>query len=126
MDYDDLMLFVKQNPDCTSLDISKAFGVTVAKSFTAMNEVIDKGLAFRTTMRSPTNGKKIYGYRVKPGFDEVNDNGDGSMKRAEVIRNLRRLIDRGLDWEAAMHLESHNEWRRANGVKQIERAEVFG
>ena len=125
MDYDAVMLFIKNYPDAKSLDTSEAFGVTVAKSFTMMNEMIEKGLVYRRIMKSPTNGKKIYGYRAIPNFEEVADNGDGSMKKADVIRNLRRLVSRGKSWNAAMHLASHNEWRQANNVELIKPEEVF-
>lgn len=126
MDYDDVMLYIKDHPDCSSLDLSDEFSVTIAKAFTFVNRLIEMRLVFRTMVRSPTNNKRIYGYRAIPGFDEVNDNGDGSMRIADVARYLQRMVARGMEWEASMHLASHNDWRRSNGLKEIESWEVFG
>lgn len=126
MDYDAVMLYIKDNEDCSSIDVAEEFGVTVAKAFTFINNLIELGLVFRTTVRSPRNNKRIYGYRTIPGFDEVSDNGDRSMNEEEVVRNLKRLTAQGKEWEAAMHLASHNDWRRQNSVKEIESWKVFG
>lgn len=120
------MLYVKANPDCSSLDVANEFGVTVAKAFTYLNSLIGLGLVYRTIVRSPTNNKKIYGYRAIPGFDEELDNGDGSMKDEEVIANIRRLARQGKEWQAAMHLESHNTWRRTRGLREIPLCKAFG
>lgn len=125
MDYDRVMLYVKDNPDCSSIDIAEHFGVTVAKAFTFMNAMIGEGLAFKTMVRSPTNNKRILGYRVIPGFDEINDNGDGSMKRATVVRILQRSLRvKGME-TALSHMYSHNEWRRDRGLSEITWSEVL-
>lgn len=125
MDYDAVMLYLKDHPDATSLDLSREFGVTVAKAFTFVNKLVRKKLVYKTIVKSPTNGKKIFGYRVIDGFDEVNDNPDGSMPTHEIKTILRRLDEQNLRWLAAMHLAHHNEWRRVNGVKEIPYREVF-
>lgn len=119
MDYDAVTLYIKANPDCSSLDVSQEFGVTVAKAFTYLNQLIELGLVYRTIVRSPTNNKKIYGYRTIPGFDEELDNGDGSMKPEQVLKNLRRLVARGQHREALLHLQSHNTWRKTNNLEEI-------
>ncbi|MCA1807354.1 MAG: hypothetical protein LC687_05860 [Actinobacteria bacterium] len=119
MDYDDVMLYVKAHPDCSSLDLSEEFGVTVAKAFTFMNYMIGRRLVYKTLVRSPTNNKKILGYRVIPGFDELDDNGDGSMKREELVRVLRRCLRYEGERETHQHVISHNEWRVANGIKPL-------
>lgn len=125
MDYDSVMLYVKEHPDCSSIDISEQFGVTVAKAFTFMNAMIGEGLAFKTMVRSPTNNKRILGYRAIPGFDEINDNGDGSMKKAEIVRILQRCLRvKGME-TALSHMYSHNEWRRYRGMQEITWSEVL-
>lgn len=124
MDYDDVMLYVKQNPDCTSLQISARFDVTIAKAFTFMNQLIERGLVFKTTVKSPTNNKKIFSYRVIPAFDEISDNGDKSMKPAQIIKQVQRVSNqRGVE-VGLMFLRAHNEWREANGVPLISAREA--
>ena len=123
MDYDAVMLYVKENPECTSLDLSEAFGVTVAKAFTFMNKMVSLGLAYKTIARSPTNNKKIFGYRVVDGFDEVNDDSP-AMPKQEIITIARRQIWLGNDWQAAMFVASCNEWREEQGVETIDWSEV--
>jgi len=125
MDYDAVMLYVKQNPDCSSLDIAEAFGVTVAKAFTFMNKMIEIGLAYKTTVRSPTNNKKILGYRVIDGFDEIYDNEDGSIPRNEALNIIRRQAWLGNHREAYLQMESMNTWRAAHGVPTIDWSEVL-
>lgn len=126
MDYDAVMLYVKENKDCSSVDVANEFGVTVAKAFTFINAMIELGLVFRTTVRSPRNNKRIYGYRTIPSFDEVYDNGDGSMREEDIVRNLKRLVERDMEWEATMHLASHNDWRKRNGIEEVQPWKVFG
>lgn len=126
IDRDELAYFVMANPDCSSIDIAHQFGVTVAKAFTQMNELIDLGLAFKTSIRSPTNNKRILGYRMIPGFDALGDNGDGSMKDAEVINLLRRRVRLEGEWSAAMMLAAHNEWRTVHHIHPIPTEAVFG
>jgi len=65
VDYDAVMLYVKENKDCSSVDVANEFGVTVAKAFTFINAMIELGLVFRTTVRSPRNNKRIYGYMTR-------------------------------------------------------------
>lgn len=122
----DVAAFVAEHPDCSSLDIADAFGITVAKSFTILNELVDDHLAFKTTVRSPTNRKRIFGYRMVPGYDQVMDNGDGSMKDAQVIKLVRRRAKRDGEWSARKCLDSHNEWRRYHHLPEIPEASVFG
>lgn len=125
MDYDSVMLYVKEHPDCSSIDLAERFDVTVAKAFTFMNTMIGEGLAFKTMVRSPTNNKRILGYRAIPDFDEVNDNGDGSMKKAVTVRVLQRCLrTRGME-TALRHMYSHNEWRRYKGLEEIMWSEVL-
>ena len=124
MDYDSVMLYVKENPDCSSLDLSREFGVTVAKAFTYMNRMVRLGLAFKTLIRSPTNNKRIYGYRVIPGFDDVDDNEDGSIPMPEAVAILRRCYDNYGPEIAMKHLASMNQWRLANNVQTIDYREV--
>jgi len=126
IDYDEVAYFVMDHPDCSSLEIADAFDITVAKAFTILNEMVADGLAFKTSVRSPTNNKRILGYRMVPWFDTVADNGDGSMKEAEVIRLVKSVLRRGDVRGAAMMLASHNDWRVANGVPTIPAEAVFG
>lgn len=123
MDYDAVMLYVKENPSCTSLDLSEAFGVTVAKAFTFMNKMVSLGLAYKTIVRSPTNNKKIFGYRVIDGFDEVDDS-EEEMPKDEILTIARRQIWLGNEWEAALFVASCNEWRKQKNVELIEWREV--
>lgn len=125
MDYDETMLFVKAHPDCSSLDIADAFGVTVSKAFTFMNAMIGEGLAFKTVTRSPTNNKRVLGYRAIPEFDVVDDNGDGSMKRAHVVRLIQRSLRVKGMRTALAHMYSHNEWRRGRGMTEIAWGEIL-
>jgi len=110
MDYDAAMLYVKAHPDCTSLDLSEAFGVTVAKAFTFMNEMIEQGLVYKTTVRSPTNNKKIFGYRVIDGFDEIDEDAE-VMPTHEVFSIVGRLVWQGKEEKAKLFLQATNEWR---------------
>jgi hypothetical protein len=126
MDSDAVMLYIKDNPDCSSLDIAREFDITVARAFTIVNDMVQSGLAFKTIVRSPTNGKKILGYRVIPQFDEVGDNGDGSMKEGVISRDLKRLTRRGEYWKAAMTLASHNDWRDKNGLPRLSHSLLHG
>lgn len=126
LEVSDVAAFVAENPDCSSLDIADAFGITVAKSFTILNELVDDHLAFKTTVRSPTNRKRIFGYRMVPGYDQIMDNGDGSMKDEQVIKLVRRRAARDGEWSARKCLDSHNEWRRINGVHEIPASDAFG
>ena len=124
MDYDAVMLYVKNNPDCSSLDLSSEFEVTVAKAFTFMNKMVHNGLAFKTLIRSPTNNKRIFGYRVIPGFDEVDDHEGGAIPMPEAVSILRRCLRNDGAEIAMKHLVSMNEWRRVNGVREIDYREV--
>lgn len=124
MDYDEVMLYVKANPDCTSLEISARFDVTVAKAFTFMNELINRGLVFKTTVKSPTNNKKIFSYRAIPNFDEISDNGDRTMKPAEIIRIAKRIADSKGHRSAMMYIDAHNDWRAKNGFPLIENVSI--
>lgn len=126
MDPDAVMLFIKGHPDCSSLDIAEAFGVTVAKAFTFANMMVEKGMVFKTIVRSPTNNKKILGYRTMPDFDEVGDNGDGSMKNGEAIKLIRRYRENVGEWNAVMLFGALNDWRRKHGVRELDAQEVFG
>jgi hypothetical protein len=125
MDYDTVMLYVKNNPDCTSLNISSEFNVTVAKAFTFMNTMVEKGLIFKTSVRSPTNNKRIYSYRAIPTFDEHLDNGDRTMRIGEITRVLRRVGARAEIEVFMMHLNAFNDWRRANGFPLIQVKDVL-
>lgn len=120
MDHDEVMLYVKRNPDCTSLDLAREFGVTVAKAFTFMNKMYRKGLIVKTEVRSPTNNKKILGYRVIPGYDEPKDNEDGSIDLEEAKSILRRAKKVRGGEIASLHQRSMNEWREYHGVETID------
>ena len=126
IDHDAVAHFVMDHPDCSSLEIAREFDVTVAKAFTTMNTMIADGLAFKTSVRSPTNNKRILGYRMVPDFDVVLDNGNGSMRNAEVIRITRAARERYGDRSAAMMLVAHNEWRKVHEVPTIPPEAVFG
>jgi hypothetical protein len=119
VDYDSVMLYVKENPDCTSLDLARDFGVTIARAFTFMNLLEKQGLIFKTRVKSPTNNKRIFSYRVIPGFDEISDNGDRSIKPAFVVRMIRRIRQHRGPKIALMYLDAHNSWRVANGIPII-------
>lgn len=124
---EEVSIFVRDNPDCSSVDISQEFGITVAKAFTLMNTLIESGLAFKTITRSKRNNKKILGYRMVPSFDVVVDNEDGSMRSGEVVALLKRSLRLGHTVEYVRFLvESHNEWRRMHGVREIQTSDVFG
>jgi len=119
MDYDSVMLYVKANPDCTSLDLARDFNVTIAKAFSFMNNLTHQNLVFRTRVKSPSNSKRIYSYRVVPGFDEIADNGDRSMKPAVIIAQIQRVCKHRGARIGLMFLDAHNSWRRANGMPLI-------
>lgn len=125
MTNDDLMLFIQSNPNCTSLDISEEFGITIAKAFTRVNRLIERRHVYKTTVRSPTNGKKILGYKADPNFDHMVDNEDGSMSKGDVMRYLARIKDvYGVDG-VVNSVSSLNRWRRTNGIKEIRLEEVL-
>ena len=115
----DVAEFIMNHPDSTSLDIAAHFGITVSKSFTVVNSLISDSLAFRTSVRSPTNRKRIYGYRMVPGYDKVIDNGDGSMKEAVIMTQAKRAKTRFGQEYADLLIGEHNRWRRANGIREI-------
>lgn len=119
MDYDAVMLYVKENPDCTSLDLSAEFGVTVAKAFTFMNKMARHELIYKTLVRSPTNNKKIFGYRTIEGFDEFEDGPHGEIPYEELRRILTRCRRVHGEEKALLHLASVNEWRRAHGLPEV-------
>ncbi|MCA1807765.1 MAG: hypothetical protein LC687_07955 [Actinobacteria bacterium] len=126
MDYDEGMLFVKDYPDCSSVDIANHFGITVAKAFTWCNEMIELGLMYKTAVQSRINPKMIYGYRVIPEFDEPEvDNWDGSMRSGECYKVLNRC-SRVHGRSASMnHLKSMNEWREVHGVPPLDPSMVL-
>lgn len=125
MDYDRVMLYVKSHPDCSSIELADEFGVTIAKAFTFMNFMMAKGLVFKTLVRSPTNNKRILGYRVIPEFDVVSDNADGSMKKAHVVRLLQRNLRSAGMLSALSHMYSMNDWARHNGTTEVMWSEVL-
>lgn len=119
MDYDTVMLYVKNNPDCTSLDLSSEFGVTVAKAFTFMNKMVRHELVYKTKVRSPTNNKKIYGYRTIEGFDEFEDGPHGEIPYDELRKILTRCRRVHGEEKAMLHLYSCNDWRAAHGLEGV-------
>lgn len=122
---EDVVLYVKDNPDCTSLDIARYFGITITKAFTILNKYIERGDVFKTTVKSPTNGKKILGYRTNPNFDHMVDNADGSMSEGDVMRYLARIKKHYGSQGVQMSVKSLNRWRRSNGIQEIKLEDVL-
>lgn len=125
MTTDDLLIFIKDNPNCTSLDISEKFGITIAKAFTMVNKLIERRHVYKTTVRSPTNGKKILGYKTDPNFDHMVDNEDGSMSTGDVMRYLKRIHDAYGVEGVVNSVRSLNAWRKANSLQLIRLEDVL-
>lgn len=125
MDYDTVMLYVKENPDCTSLDLSSEFGVTVAKAFTFMNKMVRRELVYKTLVRSPTNNKKIYGYRTIDRFDEFEDGPYGEIPYDEIREILIRCRRVHGEEKALLHWYSYNDWREAHGFEKLPQEVIY-
>jgi hypothetical protein len=125
MDTDDMMLFIRSNPDCSIMDLVYRFDVSAPKAASMANTMVETGWLIKNQIRNLSNGKMVIGYRVHPDWNNVLDNADGSMKVPHVIRILRIQYRHGSKALALKILNAHNDWRLANGKVLIKRADVF-
>jgi hypothetical protein len=122
--YDDLMLFVKANPDCTIMDLARRFNVSATRAASDASVLVRSGWLIKNQIRSETNNKIVIAYRVHPDWNNVRDNADGSMKEPHLIRILRIQYRHGSRELALMMLHGHNEWRAANNKQLIQESDV--
>lgn len=123
MNFDEMMLFIKRNPDCGIVDLMNQFSISATRAVADANRMVRTGWLIRNHIRSKVNNKLVIGYRVHPDWNTVLDNADGSMKEPHVVKLLRIQYKFGSRDLALGMLNAHNVWRKANGKELIQMAE---
>ena len=125
MDADEMMLFIKANPDTSINELADRFRISSTRAASDANKMVKTGWLIKNHVRSMMNSKSVIAYRVHPDWNSVRDNADGSMKESHVIRILRIQYRHRSRHLALSMLNAHNSWRKANNKELINFKDVI-